>query len=131
MLAAAGVAGAAVVVAAGVVAVLAMRGDDSGAAVADCYSGSGTTSQGERLVATLRLAAAGERVSGTYVAGATTAQGLAYDVQGRLAGGRFDGTFTAAGQAVAASGTMDRDRVVLDGGRGFAITRFDAGGSGC
>lgn len=98
-----------------------------GSAVADCYSGTGTTSQGERLVATLRLSTSGKQVTGTYVAGATAGQGLAYDVRGTLDGGKFSGTFTAAGQAVEATGTVDASQVVLDGGRGFAITRFTAG----
>lgn len=102
-------------------------GGDSTPPVANCYSGSGMTQQGEHLVATLRLHADGKQVTGTYVAGATAGQGLAYDVKGTLDGGKFTGTFTAAGQAVEATGTVDASQVVLDSGRGFAITRFTAG----
>lgn len=123
---------AAVITAVAVAAVVAAGGvlygvTRSGETVADCYSATGTTPAGEHLVATLRVTAADGHVTGTYVAGQTAAQGLAYDVAGVLDGDRFAGTFTAAGEAVTATGTMDRDSVVLDDGQGFSVTRFAAG----
>lgn len=119
--------GAVLVAVLAVAGVLVARAGGPGEAVAGCYTGRGTAPEGGPLVATLRLRLDGHAVTGTYTAGRTAGDGLAYQVAGTLDGDRFSGTFTAAGQAVAAAGRMDARQVALDDGRGFAITRFDAG----
>lgn len=114
-----------------VVALLLPGCGSSGPAVAPCYTGAGTSPDGKALVATLRLSETDGQVTGTYVVGETTVRGLSYTVAGSLAADRFTGTFTLAGQAVNATGSMTPQSVDLDAGQGFAITRFTPGGDGC
>lgn len=100
-------------------------------ALAGCYTGKGTAPDGGPLIASLRLTATGGNVVGTYVVGSTVDTGLEYKVVGTLTRGRFAGSFTAAGVAVRATGAADARRVLLDPGKGFAVTRFDVGGEAC
>jgi hypothetical protein len=96
--------------------------------LADCYTGFGAMASGEHLLATVRLVEHGGVVTGTYVAGASAGQGLAFDVRGRLDGSRFDGTFTTLGQPLRVTGSMQPDQVVLDNPSGeFTVTRLIAG----